>query len=211
MSVAISPENHSVLLENISWSTFEALLADLGEHRGRLAYSEGALEIVSPSEDHQHVGRLLGRLIETLTEELEIEIKSVKSATLKRADLEKAVEADESYYIGSESVRRKGRHMDLPREAPPDLAIEVDVTQKSLPRLPIHGAIGVPEVWTWEKGKVTFRTLSASGGYEEAERSKVLPVLAPGDINRWLARAQELGETALIREFRAWVRKTFNP
>ena len=209
MSVAISPENRSVLMENISWTTFEALLADLGEHRGRLAYSDGVLEIVSPTEEHEHVGRILGRLVETLTEELDIDIKSVKSTTLKRADLEKAVEADESYYIGGESVRRKGERMDLPREAPPDLGIEVDVTTKSLPRLPIHVALGVSEVWTWEKGKVTFRCLSASGDYEIVERSKVLPMLTADDVNHWLSRAGELGETKLMREFRAWVRKRF--
>lgn len=209
MSVAISPENRSVLMENISWSTFEALLSDLGEHGGRLAYSGGVLEIVSPTEDHEHIGRLIGRLIEALTEELGIELKSVKSTTLKRADLEKAVEADESYYIGRESVRRKGKRMDLPREAPPDLGIEVDVTGKSLPRLPIHAALGVPEIWTWDKGKVTFRALSTSGDYEIVERSRALSMLGAEDVNHWLRRADELGETKLVQEFRAWVRKQF--
>jgi Uma2 family endonuclease len=208
MSVAISPENRSVLMENIGWSTFEALLSDLGEHGGRLAYSGGVLEIVAPTEDHEHVSRLIGRLIETLTEELGIEVKSVKSTTLKRADLEKAVEPDESYYIGRNSVRRKGKRMDLPREAPPDLGIEVDVTAKSLPRLPIHAALGVPEIWTWEKGKVTFRVLlAAAADYEIVERSRALPMLTADDVNRWLSRTEELGETKLIQEFRAWVRK----
>ena len=206
MSLAISPERGSVLMEKISWSTLEALLSDLGEHRGRLAYSEGVLEIMAPTEDHEHAGRLIGRLIEALTEELGIEIKSVKSTTLKRDDLEKAVEADESYYIGHESVGRKGRRMDLPRESPPDLAIEIDITSKSLPRLPIHAAIGVREVWTWAKGKVAFRVLEASGSYEVVERSRVLPMLAAADVNLWLSRAEEYGETKLIREFRAWVR-----
>jgi len=209
MTVAISPENHSVLLENVSWTTFEALLADLGEHRGRLAYSDGVLEIVSPTEEHAHYGRLLGRLVETLTEELDIEIKSVKSTTLKRSDLKKAAEADESYYIGRESVRRKGERMDLPRERPPDLGIEVAVTRKSLPRLPIYAALGVPEVWTWEKGKVTSRCLSASGDYEIVERSKAFTMLTADDVNHWLSRAPDLGETELFRKFRAWVRKRF--
>lgn len=210
MSVAIRPESGSVLMENIRWSTFEALLADFGEHRGRLAYSGGVLEIVSPTEEgHEHVARLIARLVEALTEELGIEIKSVKSTTLKRDDLEKAVEADESYYIGRESVRRQGKRMDLPREAPPDLVVEVDVTRKSLPRLPIYGALGVREVWTWEKGAVTFRRLEPSGEYASVESSNVLPMLTSADVSRWLSRAGELGETTLIREFRAWVREQF--
>ena len=209
MSVGISPERGSVLLEGLSWATFEALLADLGDGRGRLAFSDGVLEIMTAFEEHEHVGCLLGRFVGTLTEELDIELKSVASTTLERADLEKAIEADRAFYIGRESVERKGPIMDLPREAPPDLGIEVGVSRKALARLPIHAALGVPEVWTWEKGQVTFHGLTESGDYAVIERSRNLPMLTAADLNRWLARAEELGETKLIREFRSWVRESF--
>ena len=207
MSVAISPEDRSVLMEGIRWTTFETLLVDFGEHRGRLAYSDGVLEIVSPGEEHENAGRILGRLVEALTEELDIDIKSVKSTTLKRADLKKAVEADEAYYIGADSVRRKGRTMDLPREAPPDLAIEIEVTRKLLPRVPIHAALGVPEVWSWKDGELTIRCLTEGGDYEIVERSRALPQLTAKRLGFWVARAAEIGETKLIKEFRSAFRE----
>jgi hypothetical protein len=47
------------------------------------------------------------------------------------------------------------------------------------------------------------------GDYEIVERSKALPMLTADDVNHWLSRAGEFGETKLIREFRAWVRKRF--
>ncbi|MBV8885867.1 MAG: Uma2 family endonuclease, partial [Chroococcidiopsidaceae cyanobacterium CP_BM_RX_35] len=44
---------HRVLLENISWTDFEAILDELGEHRGtRIAYSKGILEIMAPLPEH---------------------------------------------------------------------------------------------------------------------------------------------------------------
>ena len=48
--VAIStPAETRTLLENISWQTFKAMLADMGSSRNtRLAYENGTLEILTP-------------------------------------------------------------------------------------------------------------------------------------------------------------------
>lgn len=60
-----------VVLHNVSWQTYQALLADMGEHRAtRLAYDRGILEIKMPSKLHELINRLLERIITTLTEEL---------------------------------------------------------------------------------------------------------------------------------------------
>lgn len=82
-STATVPGEQRVFLENVRWETVEALLADLGEARGRLAYDQGLLEIVSPSFEHDLVARLLGRLVGGLREELGIEIRSAGSTTLR--------------------------------------------------------------------------------------------------------------------------------
>ena len=52
------------LLENVSWSTYEALLEDMGPHTGRIAYEEGLLEIMSPSGAHELLKGVISRLIE---------------------------------------------------------------------------------------------------------------------------------------------------
>jgi Uma2 family endonuclease len=70
MSQVITPTPSHVVLHPISWKTFEALLEDLGEHRGRIAYDRGTFEIMSPSKKHEGLKKLIGRLIEAFTEEM---------------------------------------------------------------------------------------------------------------------------------------------
>ena len=100
MSTLLIEESETrMVLENISWETFIAL-AD--ERRGsvpRLTYNGGVLEMMSPKRKHESIGRLLGRMIEAYSEIKGIEILSVASVTVKRSDLKKAYEADESYYV----------------------------------------------------------------------------------------------------------------
>jgi hypothetical protein len=50
MATMISPTAQSVLLEGVSWATYECLLTDFGDsHTVRVAYDQGALEIMAPS------------------------------------------------------------------------------------------------------------------------------------------------------------------
>src|SRR4030095_5437936 len=137
-------------LGNIRWATYVALLEDFGEHRGRLTYDRGRLEIVSPTKKRGRLKKLLARLIETFTEEVGIKIQSVSSTTLNRGDLQRGVEADECYYVASEAAVRDKEEIDLTRDPPPDLVIEVEVSKRLLGRVPIYAAMGVPEAWRFD-------------------------------------------------------------
>ncbi len=45
------PAEARVILKRVSWSTFKALMADIGEDRScRIAYNQGMLEIMVPYE-----------------------------------------------------------------------------------------------------------------------------------------------------------------
>ena len=70
---------------------------------------------------------------------------------MSREDLDRGCEPDESFYITNVDRRPTGRGMlDLAGEdVPPDLVVEVDVSNPSVPKRPIYAALGVPEVWTW--------------------------------------------------------------
>ena len=88
------------MLENVSWQTYQALLADMGDHRAsRITYDEGTLEIKIPSKLHEIINRLLELIITTLVEELGMSIKGYGSTTLDREDLQKGVEPDSCFYI----------------------------------------------------------------------------------------------------------------
>lgn len=101
-----APAPSRVVLHDIRWETFEALLEVLGEGRARIAYDRGTLELMSPSQKHEWLKRLIGRLIETFTEELGIDILSCGSTTLKSFLKKRGVEPDECYYVQNEPAVR---------------------------------------------------------------------------------------------------------
>src|ERR1700722_2115196 len=101
-STAEIAEQPCVLLDNISWETYEALLDEMGESQVRLTYDNGSLEIMTLSLRHERYGSWIGRLIEMLTFELDIPIGSGGSTTLKRKLKKKGLEPDECYWIQHE-------------------------------------------------------------------------------------------------------------
>jgi len=101
------------VLENIRWSTYEALLDDIDDRHGRISYDRGVLEIMSPSKLHEKITELLGRLVLTFTEESALDVESVGSTTFKRQDLERGFEADKCFYIQHAEKIRAQDDIDL--------------------------------------------------------------------------------------------------
>lgn len=194
------------LLKNISWQTYEALLKDVESQPGlRLTYDQGILEIMTPLAPHERNSRLIGRLVEALTEELNIEICSFGSLTCKREDLARGLEPDECYYIQNEPVIRSLEQIDLNQDPPPDLAIEIDITSSSINRLALYAALGVPEVWRYDGSRLIIYQLEG-GEYRVCDRSSTFPLITSSEIIRFLELRKSNGETTLIRLFREWVR-----
>lgn len=202
------PEGGCVLLEKISWATYEALLEDLGEHPGkRIFYDQGLLEIMTLSPEHEWIKRLIGRFIELLTLELNIDIRSVGSTTWKRKVLRRGFEPDECYYLASEkAVRGKGK-IDIDKDPVPDLVVECDISSSSLNRDGIYSSFGISEVWRFDGKELRFFKLMKNGSYVETDASAALPFLASADLNRFLDRRHAMSETRLMQSFQEWVRK----
>src|SRR5436190_459799 len=98
-TVTQAPVEQRFLLSGIDWSSYVGFGELLGERHVRLTYDRGSLELMTLSPKHEHGKRLLGRLVETLTEELDIGIASYGSMTFRREDLERGLEPDECYWI----------------------------------------------------------------------------------------------------------------
>ena len=122
-----------------------------------------------------------------------------------RADLLRAIEPDECYYLQSAPAIRGRWDIALPKDPPPDLVVEVDVTKRSLDRFSIYASLGVPEIWRYDNGSVTAYQLHA-GEYREITNSLAFPGLALADLAGFVARARTLDERTLVRRFREWVR-----
>jgi Uma2 family endonuclease len=196
-----------LVLNGVSWSTYEALLADL-EHGGiRLTYDQGRLEIVSPSGHHEWFARLIGRMIEAMTEELDIPVMSTSSWTLRLELKRRGLEADESYYVANEPKVRGREDLSLDRDPPPDLAIEVEISSPWIKKIPIYAELGVPEVWRYDGQRLRVELLQADGTYAASPTSAAFPFLPIEKLEVFLARRADTDETTWIRQFRAWVRE----
>lgn len=195
-----------VLLKNISWQTYESLVKEVAEQPGiRLTYDRGTLEIMSPLSPHERYKKLFGRFVESLTEELNLDVCSLGSFTCKRQDLAKGLEPDQCYYIQNESLVWDKEEIDLDRDPPPDLAIEIDITSSSLDRLSIYANLRVPEVWRYDSQRVIIYQLEGTE-YAQREVSPMFPFLSATEIQRFLELRKTTKETELLRLFRHWVR-----
>jgi Uma2 family endonuclease len=196
-----------VLLQDVSWRTYQSLIKDFEQQPAlRLTYDRGLLEIRMPLDPHETYKKLLGRLIEALTEELGIEIRSLGSRTCDREDLERGLEPDQCYYIQNEQAVWDKVQIDLSVDPPPDLAIEIDITNSSMKRLSIYAALGIPEVWRYDGQSLKMYCLD-NRDYQLCQFSIAFPLLSPADVERFLVLKQTTKENALIRQFRNWVRE----
>jgi Uma2 family endonuclease len=207
---ALAPSVESmehVVLYDVPWKAYEAILEAMGDRRFRHSYDRGVLEIMSPLKRHDRAKKLIARFIETLTFELRIPIQSIGSTTLRKKPKEKGLEPDECYYIAHEPEVRDKPDYDPDRDPPPDLAIEVDVTSSSVGRMPIFAGLGIPEVWRFNGSDVTFVRLNRNGKYVPIPRSRALPFITPSVVESFLAKRFEVSEHDLMHEFVKWVRK----
>lgn len=198
------------VLHNISWESFEALLKDTGEHRGlRFAYEDGTLEIMTPLFGHENPKIQFDRFIIVLAEELEIEIKSAGSTTLKKCNKTKGIEPDKCYYIKNELAVRGIKTLDLESAPPPDLAIEIDITSSSVNKFNIYSALGVTELWRYDRSNLNFYEL-VEQQYVKRDYSIAFPIVSVDDINRFIEQSKTMPEIALLKSFRTWLRGKIN-
>ena len=206
MTTICVPAEQRLRLSGIPWETYVLYSDGLGPRHIRVTYDRGEMEIMTLSYKHEHKKRRLGRLVETLTEELEIDIASSGSMTCRRKNLKRGFEPDESYWIANEPIVRGRDDIDLEVDPPPDLALEIEISRSTLNRMAIYAALRVPEVWRWDGEVLRVLLLTARGTYRQSDHSKAFPFLPLSEFTQFLTRT-DLSETQLLRSFRAWVRK----
>ena len=160
------------LLDGVSWQFYETCLAEIGDRPIRLTYRNGSIEMMSPSEEHERFKRLLARLVDAATEELNIPIRSSGSTTWRKQELDAGLEPDNCYYIEHEAQVRGKREVDLDVDPAPDLAIEIEITTSAVNRMAIYAALGVPEVWRFDGQTLSIHGLAEDGAYHRLDRSR---------------------------------------
>jgi Uma2 family endonuclease len=204
---AIRPGQRFVLY-GVDWRTYMAISDAAGNRRLHIAYDQGVMELMPISMPHGRFTALLSRMIVTLSEEMGRPIMGCGTFTLNREDLAKGIEPDEVFYLENAARINPAEAIDLRRDPPPDLAVEVDITSSSVNRLGIYEAIGVAEVWRFDETKVECRRRQADGKYHVVEVSGHFPGLRTNDLLPFVEKSNVIrDDNAFFREFRTWVRE----
>lgn len=204
--IAVKNRADRVVLYNISWQQFENILQDLGESRAaRIAYDDGNLEIMTPLPEHEYYKKSFSIAIEDIALELDLKYESYGSTTWKQQSRMAGLEPDDCFYFQNEAAIRGKLDLDLRQDPPPDLALEIDVTSKSLNRFPIYARLGVPEVWCYDSGELKIYLLQ-NDEYVESETSLVFPSLPIGELPRLIEENRTEGRRAMRKAVREWAR-----
>jgi len=200
-----------VLLEGVRYSTYEALLEDMGNRHIRLTYDDGSLEIMTVSPRHEWAKKLIGRMIEAMTEELNIPLRSGGSTTFKKELNKKGLEPDGCYWVANERAVRGRPDLEIELDPPPDIALEVEISTSALNRLAIYAAIGVTEIWRSDGQQILISQLQDDGSYAPVPQSPSFPWLPVAGLSRFLSGGMTMSETQWIRSFRTWIRTEVSP
>jgi Uma2 family endonuclease len=203
-----SPAEGRVLLRNVSWETYERLIAEREERPApRFFYDRAVLEILSPSKKHEEISDILGSLVKELAVELGMDVLAAGSTTFRREDLSRGFEPDACFYFGDTAGSVRGMDdVDLDAgDPPPDLVVEADLTSSSLDKLPIYAKLGVAEVWRYAGGRPQILGLHGDG-YERLSRSHSLPPITSEDLARFVEEGLTKGRPEWVREVRRLAR-----
>jgi Uma2 family endonuclease len=200
------PPGHQLLIKDISWSGYKNILSELGDNRNsRVSYSQGVLEIMAPLPEHEVGKVIIGDLLKALLEELDIEFWSLGSTTFDKENMDAGVEPDDCFYIENEAKVRGLNRIDLEKDPPPDLAIEIDITSRT--QFNNYEALKVPELWRWDGHKLDINVL-IDGKYVKSENSRIFPNIPIIEvIPKYLSISKTNGRNAAMKAFRAWVKE----
>jgi Uma2 family endonuclease len=177
-----------VVTWGVPWSHYEAQLALRGEASvPRIAYLEGALELMSPSKDHERIKSYIGRLVEAYALERGLDLSPYGAWTLKSAPEAAGLEPDECYLVGDQS------------KPVPDLAIEVAWTTGGIEKLEIYRRLRIGEVWIWRGGAIEVHVLTEDR-YDRIDRSRLFPDLDVPALVTYLDRPTVLQAIRALRD-----------
>jgi Uma2 family endonuclease len=206
LSPPLEAREQRVVLNHVSWETYERLLDEqIDASSPRLTYDQGALEIMTPSSEHEEWKETMAAIADAIAEEWGVEFRRFGSTTFRRRDLERGAEPDACFYLQSVDRIQGKREIDMAVDPPPDLIIEVEITKPALDKLSIYARLGVPEIWRYDGRDVRILQL-AGDRYDEKGESGVLPGLTQLALAEFLRQSRVVTTLAWRRMVRDWAR-----
>jgi Uma2 family endonuclease len=152
----------------------------------------------------------LSSLVKAICFALRIKLSALRSTTwyLPLGVGDTAYEADAAYYIQSHGQAKKNQ--------PPDLAIEVVVSNPATKAMHAGAFLKIPELWVFDvpRRKLTFYHLVTrgkhQGTYRPSPRSRAFPVLTSADVLERLEDPED-DDIAFGENCREWARRVLVP
>lgn len=196
------PNGATLVFRDVPWEEYERLVEDLLERPGlRVTYDEGRLEIMSPLPEHEEYKEFILSIARALSEVQGLTLETRGSATWKRKIFRKGTEPDTCFYVANASRIIGRRTIDLESDPPPDVAVEIDITNETLSKFPIYAALGVPEIWRYDGNAAVFYELRGDT-YHVVSESRFFAGLAPELLAGALEESKTMGQTAALQNFR---------
>lgn len=219
-----------VVLSGLTWADYQRLKearSAAGRKAVRITYDRGVAEVYTVGWGHSPTNRgplpgpteggrmtvgnrherwksLIGRLLEAIALARRTPLIGAGNVTISREDLDRGFEPDTCYYVRNAAHVLEVRELDFRHDPPPDLAIEIEISQEVVECLPLYAAMGVPEVWRWDGGRLTVLHRTPAGEYTEATASLAFPVVPPTVLASYLSRAGTVDDTTLCLELFRW-------
>jgi Uma2 family endonuclease len=199
------PPGATITLPDVDWEEYESILDDFPEATSyRLSYDGETLEIMAVSAEHENIADVLKLLMGALSLRLRVKIRFFGSTTIKKRKEDKGLEPDACFYVQSVGLIGNRVHLDFEYDPPPDIAVEIDIHHRSLYKRPIYAALGIPELWRYNRREVTIFHLE-DGVYVPADNSLALPFLTARVLTDFLARNRNEGELQALSSFDDWL------
>jgi Uma2 family endonuclease len=196
------PAGATLIIHAFAWDEYERLLEDLADRSHvRVSYDRGKLEVMSPLPEHEAYARFIDDVVRALSDTFGLELEKRGSATWKKRSLARGVEPDACYYVGNAGRIIGRRTIDLESDPPPDIVVEIDVTNESLSKFSIYSALAVPEIWRYDGRVAQFYEL-AGDAYREVSESRSFPRFTSATLALALEQSQTDGQTAALTAFR---------
>jgi Uma2 family endonuclease len=163
----------------------------------------------SPSTKHEKYKTLINEFVLTVCYELDMEVVSLGSFTMKLDALHKGAEADDCFYIQHAGVVLGKDNLDLNLDPPPDLVIEIDLASDSRNKFEIYASLGVPEIWRYDGRRLSVLQL-IDGHYLDVGVSLCLPFFGAETLSELIATLAP-GTNQARRALREWIRANRPP
>lgn len=205
-TVKTLPNSAITKIYDVSWEDYENLITKTEEFPAhRIWFDAGKLSIMSPQPNHEKPKTLFHSIGRYLSEELNLDLEDLGSTTFKSEFKKKGAEPDVCFYVENAKFIIGLDNFDTSIAPPPDVVIEIDVTNDSWDKFQIYASFGVKEIWRYDGISVKFYQLIGEK-YDEISNSLSFPILPAAVLTKFILRTKNEGQTSILRDFRNWIK-----